>query len=532
MRRRLESQLEGRGFVVDVCADASRAVSEATAEIRAVIVVDVSLFGEDSVRVVERLRAHPSTEQSVILVWTETDRIGHGEALIEAGIDDYLAPSQGESEWSARLRMAERRSIQREARAIRATDAEFDFGALANTIPVMLWVASPDGEAQSFSRCYLDYTGRSEEQERGFGWSEAVHSEDYSRCLDSYFSAVRRREPFEIEYRLRRPDGSYSWVCATGVPRRDSSGNRGFVVSCLDVQARHTQESEQRSSDERLRVVLRNLPVPVIAFDERGRISVWNRECERLLGYRAERLVGEPYPLDLLVPEELDRRGLWDEWASPREPYYGREIAFADATGRARTIAWSNLSSELRVPGWSNWVIGVDQTTRVESEARSAALETRLRESQKLAESRDLIDFVTHDLKGLLTVVLAEAALLRSDLPGDHPSRNAASRVVDGARAAADLSVQLFSYVTGAPVVSESVDLSELLGQQRLLLEAVARSRPLAFAFDDGLRRVSINPTQCVRVALNLVANASDALGDRAGTIRLATRRATPEESE
>src|SRR5207253_10632788 len=71
---------------------------------------------------------------------------------------------------------------------------------------------------------WLALTGRSLEQELGNGWAEGVHAEDRHRCLAVYERAFDAREPFTMEYRLRRNDGEYRWVLDSGTPRFASDG--------------------------------------------------------------------------------------------------------------------------------------------------------------------------------------------------------------------------------------------------------------------------------------------------------------------
>jgi PAS domain S-box-containing protein len=126
--------------------------------------------------------------------------------------------------------------------------------SVAEPLPVMLWRARPDMSCEYLSRQWLDFTGCTAEQALGDGWSRSVHPEDLARWLDTCVLAFDAREPFEIEYRLRRRDGEYRWVLDRGLPRY--SKDRvflGFVGTCIDIDERKRAEHELARSLERER---------------------------------------------------------------------------------------------------------------------------------------------------------------------------------------------------------------------------------------------------------------------------------------
>lgn len=122
--------------------------------------------------------------------------------------------------------------------------SEVSFREVIDHAPVMIWGAAADGLCNYFNKPWLDFTGRSVELELGNGWSEGVHPDDLPQCLITYKEAVARREPFSMEYRLRRSDGEYRWIWDRGFPQFDVSRNYiGYIGSCADITDRKVAET-------------------------------------------------------------------------------------------------------------------------------------------------------------------------------------------------------------------------------------------------------------------------------------------------
>jgi PAS domain S-box-containing protein len=121
---------------------------------------------------------------------------------------------------------------------------------LADHAPVMIWRASPDGQCDFVNKPWLDFTGRTLEQEFGNGWADGVHPDDRERCLAVYTSSFDARCDFSMDYRLRRHDGEYRWVLDNGRPFYRGDGTfAGYLGSCVDI-------TERKLAEERLREAL------------------------------------------------------------------------------------------------------------------------------------------------------------------------------------------------------------------------------------------------------------------------------------
>lgn len=110
------------------------------------------------------------------------------------------------------------------------------FRLLVDQAPFMLWSAGEDGSCTFFNQPWLEFRGRTMEQEVGNGWVEGVHPEDRQRCLETYRRAFDARQPFEMSYRLQQANGQYCWVRDRGAAQYGKDGRfLGYIGSCIEI---------------------------------------------------------------------------------------------------------------------------------------------------------------------------------------------------------------------------------------------------------------------------------------------------------
>jgi len=137
--------------------------------------------------------------------------------------------------------ISERKQIEE---ALRESEARFR--QMTDSAPMLVWMSGIDKLCYYFNQSWLDFTGRTMEQEMGNGWAEGVHPDDFQGCLDTYVAAFDARRPFEMDYRLKRFDGEYRWILDAGVPRFTPEGKfLGYIGSCFDIHDRKQAEAER-----------------------------------------------------------------------------------------------------------------------------------------------------------------------------------------------------------------------------------------------------------------------------------------------
>ena len=133
------------------------------------------------------------------------------------------------------------------------TESETRFQTMADAAPVLIWVSGEDKLPTYFNKAWLEFTGRSMEQELGNGWKEGVHPDDLAKISQTYRPAVDAREPFVMQYRLKNSDGEYRWITDQGVPRYGPRGKfRGYVGACVDITDLLKKDATLRQFEERV----------------------------------------------------------------------------------------------------------------------------------------------------------------------------------------------------------------------------------------------------------------------------------------
>ena len=143
-------------------------------------------------------------------------------------------------------------------------EGEQRFRLVADTAPVLMWMSGTDKLCTYFNKPWLDFTGRSIEEELGNSWAEGVHPDDLQRCLQTYTQSFDRQENFRMEYRLRRYDGEYRWVLDFGVPRFNQDRSfAGYIGIGIDVTERKQAEEALRQSEQKFLKLFQGSPVAV-----------------------------------------------------------------------------------------------------------------------------------------------------------------------------------------------------------------------------------------------------------------------------
>jgi PAS domain S-box-containing protein len=332
------------------------------------------------------------------------------------------------------------------------------FRVMADCAPVLLWMAGLDGLCDFFNQVWLNFTGRSLEQERGNGWAEGVHPDDMERCLSIYFTAFKARQPFEMEYRLRRADGEYRWLLDHGTPRFLPDGEfAGFIGSCIDISDRKRIEDERqqaelglRQRDEQMQAITANLPgyfIRLIIHAD-GSLSApyISAGAASIYGLPIATLQADPSRgISLVHPDDRALVNAAIAAGVPSLTPLNLEYRIIDPTGQLKWIHGIGQFSRIDAGDTVLDALGFDITNKKQLEADRQAIEQALRQSQHqwytLFHSLDDFLLVVDAADGRLLIVntamenrlgYSQAELLTMSVLDLHPpeQRQAAAQIV------------------------------------------------------------------------------------------------------
>jgi PAS domain S-box-containing protein len=180
-----------------------------------------------------------------------------------------------------------------------------NLAAIINTIPTTAWTTRPDGYCDFLNQVWLDYAGMSAEQAQGWGWAEAIHTDDRKRLVEEWQSCLAAGTQVDTEARIRRFDGSYRWFLIRANPLRDESGNiLKWYGTCVDIEDRKRGEEALRTRELSWRQIVDNIPGLVATTGAMGEVEFLNRQTLEYFGKTNEELKDWAL-IDALHPDDL-----------------------------------------------------------------------------------------------------------------------------------------------------------------------------------------------------------------------------------
>jgi PAS domain S-box-containing protein len=430
----------------------------------------------------------------------------------------FLIVTQAVARLVSKRQKALRQSEERLRLAIKATnDAIWDLDLKSGTVS---W-------NEKYSALYGRPAGTSDSWQ---WWIDSIHPEDRERTVSGIRTAISSGgSSWTCEYRFRRADGEWAQIYDRAYIARDAAGNPWRVVGAMqDLTARkqaeaafQRQNDELRESEKRFRHMADTAPLMIwMAGPDMGCTFV-NKSWLTFTGRTFEQELGDGWTA-AVHPDDLERRRATYRAAAEARGPVQLEYRKVRADGEYRWVLGNGaprLGPDGRLMGYIGTVVDITDLKRSRDEDL---------ERQKLESVGRLAAGIAHDFNNLLGGVLAQAELALAELPPDAAAQQELNNIRGVAMRGAGIVRQLMIYAGQEAAAPEPVDISCLVDDMRDLLKVVVSKHAfLKTHLGHQLPAVLANPAQLRQVLLNLVTNASEAIGRHDGKIVIRTALGT-----
>ena len=406
---------------------------------------------------------------------------------------------------------AVRKSEERFRLAVKATnDAIWDIDLKARTV--------------SWNDTYSTLYGRPEEADSWQFWIDRIHPEDRSRTADAFRAALDRGASIWVgEYRFRRADGKWAHIYDRAYIARDTSGNAWRVIGAMqDLTEQKKAETGLRQSEERFRRVFEEGPLGLALVGRDYRFVKVNSALCQMVGYSEAELVRKTfaeitYPDDVRADVELA-----DRLFKREIPFYRIQKRYVKKTGE---IIWINLTASIILGPDGEPLDGIAMVEDV-TEVRRSQEEALVR--QKLESLGTLAGGIAHDFNNILGAVQAQAEVGLAALSEGLPCKEEMKSICEVTLRGSEIVRQLMIYAGKEDAVVGPIDLSTTVDEMLSLLKiSVTKRAVIETHLDRDLPAIRASAAQLRQIVMNLITNASDAIGDREGVVRVITKRVT-----
>jgi two-component system sensor kinase FixL len=401
-------------------------------------------------------------------------------------------------------------------------ESEVRFRTAADGAPVLIWMSGRDKLCTFFNKPWLDFTGRTIEQELGNGWSDGVHPDDFEKCLKTYVTAFDAREPFVMQYRLRRHDGEYRWISDNGVARYDTQGKfAGYIGSCVDVTELVNKDEALRESEERMRMAADAANLEIWEWDL-GNDEIWATNAQRaLLGWPVSGKVTFDDFISRVHPADRNRIQEIIDHAIHEGKGFDSEYRLVLPDGIVRWMAtrgrvhFDRNGTGVRVLG-----ISIDITARKQAEIEAKQRREELSHLSRVALIGEMSAAIAHELNQPLAAIASNASagqrfIGRGKIDPEE-IRDLLADIRADARRASDVVRQVRGMIRKEQSPRQRINLNDIVMNVAHIVgpDALLHSCELKTSLGEKLPAIEGDPVQMQQVLVNLIVNAFDAMRD------------------
>lgn len=422
--------------------------------------------------------------------------------------------------------------------ALRAAEAAFraseqNLSIIIDSLPVLAWVARPDGSADFVNRRWAEYAGVEPGKILEWGFLDFYHPDDVDGMVAIWKDCLATKDEMGLKGRIRRYDGEYRWFYFAGRKITDANGVVRWVGVNVDFEDLQRAEDALKASEQRLNLIIDTIPAMSWSSAADGEVDFWSKSLLDFCGLKIEDIAGEGYHR-IFHPDDLEAAAAC--WERVRKAKRGEEIdaRIRRADGEYR---WFNfrqnplLDANGDVVKWYGALIEIEDRKRTEEELRQN--QSELARVARMTTLGELAVSIAHEVNQPLMAIVTNAGTCMRWLDEAQfdaaQARQAAERIVRDGHRAGDIITSIRGLARKSPARMEPTDLHEAIRDVLLVLNGELRRRGIDARFDASPDPLIVrgDRTQLQQVVLNLVMNGVEAMAEAERGRRSLTIRST-----
>ncbi|MGE5446974.1 MAG: PAS domain S-box protein [Bacteroidales bacterium] len=395
-------------------------------------------------------------------------------------------------------------------------ESESHYRTLANSGEALIWRTGTNNKCTYVNQTWLDFTGKTLEQELNDGWTDDIHPDDLQACISTFLEASEHLKKFAMKYRVRHHSGEYRWIQDNGTPTYNTKGEfTGYLGHCLDIHEHTILEENIRKREKDYRTLFEYSPYPAIFWSLEGTILFWNQAAEKTFGWTKEEVTNQNVTqffkpdirnpeINFNIQEELNNLG-----NTPIIKEFRRK------DGQIIICEW-NRTTIYGLDGNIRKIISVakDITEQKRYELELIAAKEKAEESERLKSA--FLANMSHELRSPLNSIIGFSELLSDPAFDNEQKMKFAQLINSGGRNLLETITELmdFSKIDAGQVKvnKKAVSLTSLLHEIQLEYSYKAREKGLDLLLDpqdlDQDLVVQTDEVKIRQILINFISNA------------------------
>lgn len=384
------------------------------------------------------------------------------------------------------------------------------YATLWEALPGLVWGSGTDSLCNYFNARWLEFTGRSLEEELGNGWVRGVHPDDKERRMDLYRHSFASRKAFRIEYRLRHKEGDYRWITDEGTPVFNAAGEfTGFLGCCLALAEPETGRENGEGDNRRSGTKSSTASQGAFRTGPDGRCHYIDEWWTSATGMEPEESLGAGW-LQALHPDDYEAAREKFQTSFRQREAFTIECRLVNRDGEVTNVVFQGHP----VVDEGGVLTGCEAT--VSSLAERKPPRKQAPRTSKVEALNVLAGSIAHDFNNQLTPILLNLSMAQSQLEMESGEiieevRHRLQESEDAALRAKTLANRLLAFGQGGNPVKQILSLKGLT--EDAVRETLAGTNSTAnFSIPDDLWLANIDPDHFKEVIAGLVTNAVEAM--------------------